>query len=372
MKNLLYAFIILGILSAIIAVFIAFNDRDQARTMMAKAEQDKMAAEQSRALAEKDKEAALAKAADADKRTNQADVEKNKAFEEINKSREEARQALATKEQAVSDAAKSIAAAKETEIKAQVAVVAAKANEDKAVEAMNEALGNKTAAEADKKIATDQRDKSFRDYDKLEKEYRILVQLTQEQDAVVRFSSAMMNSVLVSLDSGDQHFLRGLEDWKKANNVLQQTSTLGQLIKAKEYYNAAQGALSRLEKATAETEEIKFRVKNASMNNIASVDIVTELLRQKIKGVNIPLDDIREKTQEAIDKKLTADTTIIDACKSIINFMDAANIAPKTTRDKWIDMQKQLLDRVSPEKSGENASTSDRKSAYIAASFLGL
>jgi hypothetical protein len=372
MKNLLYAFIILGTLSAIIAVFIAFSDRDKAYTERNNAIEQARAAEQSRLNAEKDKEISVNAKLESEKRANQADIEKNKALDEVNKSREEARQALAAKEQAVNDAAKEVAESKDTVQKAQVLVVVANNERDQAFKDKDTAEGYKLAAEADKKQASDQRDKSFKDYDKLEKEWRILVQLTQEQNAIVSFSSTIMNSVLVSLDSGDQHFLKGLQDWRAADNILRRTSTLGQLIKAKEYYTAAQGALSRLDKATAGTEEIKLRVKNATANNIVSVDIVTELLRQKIKGANLQRQDIEEKTQEAIDKKLAADTTIIDACKSIINFMDGSNIAPKTTRDKWIDLQKQLLERVSPDKSGENASTPERKSAYIAASFLGL
>lgn len=372
MKNLLYAFIILGTLSAIIAVFIAFSDRDKAYTERNNAIEQARAAEQSRLNAEKDKEISVNAKLESEKRANQADIEKNKALDEVNKSREEARQALAAKDQAVNDAAKTVAESNDVVQKSKVDVVVANNDRDKAFEERDIAKGEKEAAEKDKKIATEQKEKSFKDYAKLENEWKALVQITQQQDAIVRFSSSMMNKVLVSLDSGDQHFLKGLEDWKAADNILRRTSTLGQLIKAKEYYNAAQGALSTLEKVTDETDEIRLRVKNATANNIVSVDIVTELLRQKIKGATLQRQDIEEKTQEAIDKKLAADTTIIDACKSIINFMDKDNIAPKTTREKWKYIQDQLEERVSPEKSGENASTPERKSAYIAASFLGL
>lgn len=129
-----------------------------------------------------------------------------------------------------------------------------------------------------------------------------------------RFTSDVLNKVMRPIDDADAYFLKGLQEWKSAQDFKQRIVVLGGFVKAKEYYTSAQGAVRRLDKVNDKTEEIKLYLKTAIANDITSIDITIELMREK---TGITRETIVQKTQEAIDLKVSADESIISAFKRI-------------------------------------------------------
>lgn len=150
------------------------------------------------------------------------------------------------------------------------------------------------------------------------------VPLIPEASADLRlFTSNVLNKVLRYTDDADTYFLKGLEEWKHAQDHKQKIVVLSALIKAKEYYISAQNALKRLDKVNDETKEIKLQIKTAIANDITSVDIITELLRQKIKDVSQATEEIEQKTQKAVDIKISADNGLLNVSKRICKLIES-------------------------------------------------
>ncbi|MFA5794592.1 MAG: hypothetical protein WC980_05935 [Candidatus Brocadiia bacterium] len=361
MKNTLLAFAILGIISAIIAVFIAFSNSEKAITAMNQSEQAKTMAERIKDIAEKAKDDALAA-------KKESDAKAIASIEDARKARDEANQARTERERSLADAIKIEKDARETEKKglqmqddAKALVALANGERDKAYDAAKVAQANEEVEKEARRIAEQERDKMARLAENSRKDYATLKQIIRQQEMVAIFTSDIINKILVSIDTGDQHYLKGLEEWQIAKDIKQRTITLGNYIKAKELYTAAQNSIGKIEKVNDQTEEIKFRVKNGVANDIASLDIVIDILRRLIKGETISNQDLQSMTDQAISKKLSADNTVIDACKAIVDIINGNPGVTPSLAEKLEQIKKAFEERMGAGNPGENALILDRK-----------
>ncbi|MFH1227119.1 MAG: hypothetical protein V1701_04340 [Planctomycetota bacterium] len=346
MKNALYAFVILGIISSIISVFIAFSNSEKAITAMGTAENAKTVAEQIKSMAEKVRDEAIAA-------KNQSDLKAAASNDDARKARTEAETARLERERSLTDAMRLKEEAAQTkqeglrmqdDAKTQVAL--ATSEKLKAIEDAKVAQANEEVEKQARQIADQEREKMARLAENNRKDYATLKQVIRQQELIAVFTSDIINRVLVSIDTGDQFYLKGLEEWQSAKEIKQRTITLGNFVKAKELYTSAQNTVSKIEKVIDQTENIKFNLKNVITNDIASLDIVIEILRKLIKGENIAKQELQDQTDDAIKKKLDADNAVIDSCRDIVDLIKNNPAVTPSLEQRFAEIKKQFEDRM--------------------------
>ncbi|MBI4713418.1 MAG: hypothetical protein HY762_09005, partial [Planctomycetes bacterium] len=116
-----------------------------------------------------------------------------------------------------------------------------------------------------------------------------------------------------------------------------------------------------LEMLNEDTNEIKAFCQDGINENVASVEVIKNLLNQMLKNPPPSKDEIEEKGKEAIKRKLTADNAVLETCNRILGLMDKhINTFPTSRRAQADELKKKIEERLGPEKTGESTSLSEK------------
>mgnify|MGYP001566161405 FL=1 len=353
MKNILYGLIIVGLLAAIVGIFIVLTERNKAVS--------------DRNVADEQKESAL----DARKK---AESEKSDALKAKELSEAQAKQAREQADKAISDSATATARVKTAEEERDKAAkekleadktrdesLSAKALAEKAKQ---DAESKEGEAEARAKSEISAREISDQNLDKeinarkaLEDDLYVIKEVVESSKKIAVFCSDVVSKVFIPLDSGDKQYLKACESWRDAKDTNQKRNSLAYFSKSKDSYVGALSSMGKLENVTKDTERVKDLLKRAIQDSVDSMDTMISLLKKLLQeGDAVSFEEKSKSSERAIEKKLRADNTIVECCTLILTMMDVHKVAFTPSQRARIEgVKKEIEKRLRPEESGESA-----------------
>jgi hypothetical protein len=341
------------LLAAIVGIFLVFAERN-------KALEDRDTADGQK------EEALIAK--------KKAETEKSDALKAKEASEAQAKQAREQAGKAISDSATAAARIKTAEEerdnaakekleadKTRDEALSAKALAEKA---QQDAEAKESEAEARAKSEISAREISDQKLDEeisarrnLENDLYEIKEVVESSKKVAVFCSDVVSKVFIPLDSGDKQYLKACESWRDAKDVNQKRNSLAYFSKSKDSYVGALSSMGKLENVTKETERVKELLKRAIQDSVDSMDTMISLLRKVLQeGDAVSIDEKSKSSERAIQKKLSADNTIVECCNLILNMMDIHKGAFTPSQRARIDgIKKDIEKRLKPEEGGESA-----------------
>jgi hypothetical protein len=347
MKNILYGLIIIGFLATVAGIFLVFNERNKAIMDRNVAEEQKDEALEAKKKADTEKSEALKAKELADSQVKEALAQAEKAVaasaEAANKSKNaeaEKGRALAEKQEAEQTRDEALSAK----------ALAEKARQDAESDKSESAAWAKSESSA-REIAEQNLDREISARKALEDDLYVIKEVVGASKKIAVFCSDVVSKVLIQLDSGDKQYLRACESWRDARDDNQKRNSLAFFSRAKDNYALSLSNMGKLENVTKETERLKELLKRAIQDSIDSTDTMTALLKKLLQaGGAVSLDEKARQSDRAIQKKLSADSTVVECCVLILNMMDNHKEAfTPSQRARIIGVKKEIEKRLKPE-----------------------
>ncbi|MEW6027082.1 MAG: hypothetical protein AB1599_07305 [Planctomycetota bacterium] len=352
MKNILYGLIIVGLLTAMVGIFLVFTERNKAIEAKLTAEDQKDEAVTARKKAEGEK-------ADALKAREAAEAQSREARAQAEKAISDSAQANARIKGADDERDKAIKEKQESE-KTRDEALSAKALAEKAKQDAEDKEGDAEARSkaeiAAREIAEQNLDKEIASRKALEDDLYVIKEVVESSKKVAVFCSDVVSKVFIPLDSGDKQYLKACESWRDAKDANQKRNSLAYFSKSKDNYVSAMSSVSKLDNVNKETERVKELLKRAIQDSIDSMDTMIGLLKRLLQEGEVPFDDKNKSSERAIAKKLSADNTTVECCTLILNMMDTHKDAfTPSQRARILGVKKEIEKRLKPEEGGESA-----------------
>lgn len=353
MKNILYGLVIVGLLAAIAGIFLVFTERN-------KAINDRNAADNQKEEALTAKKNAESEKSDALKAKESADAQAKQSKEQAEKAISDSIQATAkvktAKEERDKAAKEKLEADKTRDEALSAKALAEKAKQD-AEAKEGEAEARSKSEIAGREIAEQNLDKEIGARKALEDDLYVIKEVVESSKKVAVFCSDVVSKVFIPLDSGDKQYLKACESWRDAKDTNQKRNSLAYFSKSKDGYVSALSSIGKLDNVTKETERVKELLKRAIQDSIDSMDTMITLLKRLLQeGDSVPFDDRSKSSDRAIQKKLSADNTIVECCTLILTLMDDHKDAfTKSQRARIEGVKKDIEKRLRPEEGGESA-----------------
>lgn len=321
MKYALMVLIILGIIAAVAAVGLMYNEMIEAyqaertaREAQYKAGRDRNKAIEEKKEAEKAKEKAEQLARQAEKEWEEARQKMSTAQEqaaEMEKERDEARQAqqeaLEQKQQAFDER--------------DAAQEAQKLAEEKQRDAEIE----RDVALAEQSAAEQVRDEIRQDQKNMLADYQKVLEVVGEGKEIAQCCTDLISSIFVTLDTADNYYMKGLEraQPQSKQTLRQKLLAIRFLNTARRDYKRAQKDLEKLElpEGNVPLQEIKELARRSIEDSLASLYIVVETLRKRLKR-EMPEEERIKRALEAAKKKIVAGDTLVEVCNRILELID--------------------------------------------------
>ena len=354
MKNILYGLIIVGLLAAIGGIIIVFTERNKALEARDTSDVQKESALEAKKKAESEKSDAL-------KAKEESEAQAKQAREQADKAISDSAQAMAKVKNAEEEKAKALKDREEAENTREEALsakaLAEKAQQD--AEARKEEAEAKCNAEISaREIADQARENEVNARKALEDDLYQIKEVVDLSRKIGVFCSDVVSKVFIPLDSGDKQYLKACESWRDAKDTNQKRNSLAFFSKAMDSYKSAANSMGKLENVTKETERLKELLNRAIVDSIDSTDTMTKLLKRLLnEGDPVSLEDKNKSSDRAIQKKLSADNTIVECCNLILTMMDNHKEAfTPSQRARILGVKKEIEKRLSPEESalGDN------------------
>ncbi|MFC1525089.1 hypothetical protein ACFL5I_01740 [Planctomycetota bacterium] len=354
MRQLILGVVLLGMIGSIVAVFLAFSSRNEAVGIQLDAEEkrDESIVKRDEAFRVRDEALKLKQEAE-----NNAQVAETK-YQKAEESREKAVRQIEIAYKAQNNASTAKQKADDERDQALLAAKAAKESQERAELIQAKAEAEKEVALADRNNIQTQLNEATTAKQATEDEYRKLKEVTAEAEEISRFTSKLIADTFIPLDNGDKHYMDGCDMYARARTAKEKYTALKSLEKAKQYYEISLESLKKTESVNELTAEVIDIISQAMGENISSVEIVRDTLTKMLKTPPPSTEEIDDKGKQAINRKHSADNTIVTACARILDLMeDYHESFTKTQRASVENLKKKLADRIGPS-SKESSSSS--------------
>ncbi len=354
MRQLILGVVLLGMIGSVVSVFLAFSARNEAVNRQLDAEEVQYQAEQKRDEAFKIKDEALKLKQEAESNAQIAETKR----QEAEKSREKAIRQIEIANKERDDALTAQQRADDKRDQAFLAAKAAKESQERSELIQAKAEAEKEVTLADRNTIQKRLDEATTAKQATENEYRKLKEVTAEAEEISRFTSKLIADTFIPLDNGDKHYMDGCDMYARARTAKEKYTALKSLEKAKQYYEISLESLKKTESVNELTAEVIDIISQAMGENISSVEIVRDTLTKMLKTPPPSKEEIDDKGKQAINRKHSADNTIVTACARILDLMeDYHESFTKTQKASVENLKKKLADRIGPS-SKESSSSS--------------